>query len=1079
MNLQSSGRQRRLGRVSVYTVSLIMLAVGGAPATMAAQGAIEEIVVTGSYIRRQDSFDLATPIEVMDQIEIAERGKLSLGEIIRDSTYNYGVATVTNILGAVPQGGATPAANFRGLGAAATLTLLDGRRTASSNLGNLYPQILISRVESLTGGGSVIYGTDAVGGVLNIIPRREFEGLEVRGAYNSATQGNWDEAAWSIIGGGRNETTSFVGAFEYRDRDDLQFFDRKQYSLGGFSFSNVAWPGNYSVPQRLPVTGGAITPIATAATAKADPGCGANNESNNKADGVLARRQGVRLVTSAFTDLCLWEFGQNFNYQPETETWTSVAIFEHQFTENVGFYTELLFNRLENTDRGSPSNPGGRQSELPVIPGEHPGNPFRAFVDVNGNGRYEPAGGDQLLFAQYVVDGQGDPVFDDLGRMIPVRDPVTNQVLLAPNQFASLDDDPVNGGIPFNEDVIITNWRPVGYPFVGPSRSNRDGTGRGDADLKANNYRWTGGVRFDIPDTTWSGFGEYTYHRNIVDGPGGRVESLSAIAAGLTGQLLVRDEATGASRRTWFNPFASQNFVCENRDCSGGVRQPLTIVHPITGETIPNPAVNHPEVYDVIARFEPINIQTTLNTARIIVDGQVAELPAGPLSAAVGVGWSRLNYKVDAGATWNALDAWIAVGSPDYSEGRTSYSSVLELSVPVFESPRFGRLELQPAVRSEWISDNSNADLDHTDYQFAVRWQVRDWIALRGSWSTAFISPSLPDLFAPSSQMQLSNISDQFFTGTTGFLPRTLGGNPNLQPEEADIYNFGLSLLLLDGSLNVSFDWKYFDFEDRIIRAVPQELVNDDRDAYIAAGFATEGAGATLRATDLAGWLASGQADPRIVRNPITGFIDFVDTPLLNAQEMEWKGFDLSASYRFEGSDLPFVNRDIGQFSVGFTSTYIQNYSFIRSAGGRKFEGAGKRNNGTAAVPPSPRWRANARLSWDLDRHQVVVLARYMHHVNKVDEEDGQCVRPPSAVATLMGVTNGCPTKFPKYMEWDVQYNLNLDGLVWGDRSTSVSLGLINAFDKEPKAINTLGGLETFLYDPRGRIWYARLTQQL
>jgi iron complex outermembrane recepter protein len=1044
-------------------VSTAVLAVAVPSVTLAQTGAIEEVVVTGSFIRRSDSFDLPTPIDVLDQADIAEKGTPNLGEIIRNSPYNYGVGTVTNILAAAPSSGAVPAANFRGLGETATLTLLDGRRTLTQNLANLYPQILISRVESLTAGGSVIYGTDAVGGVMNIIPRKDFEGLEVSGSYNSATQGEWDEFAWAVIGGLRTDSSRFVGAFEYRDRDQLKFFDRKQYSLGAASWSTTPWPGNFRVPNRGPDGGGAITSLSQ----RRDPGCGLNNESTSKADGVLGRRQGTALAATT----CVWEFGENFNYQPQVETFTSVGLFEHQFTDHISFESEVLFNRTVNTDRGSPSNPGGRFSELPVIPGEHPGNPYRAFVDVNNNGVFEPDAGDQLLFAQPRLDSMGNPVLDNLGRMIPARDPDSNQVILAANQFASMDEDPT-GGIPFNEDVTVVAWRPVGYPFVGPSRSNRDRTGRGDADFKANNFRWVGAVNFEIPDTTWTGFADYVFHRNEFVGFGGRVESLSAISAGFQGELLVRDPATGSSRLAWFNPFASQNFACENRDCSGGNQQPLEVPDPNNpGAMMPNPAVNHTEVYDLVARFEPPTILTTMNAARLFVTGDVVDLPAGPLAVAVGGGWTRTIYDFDGGGTSNALDAFIGIGSPDFSEGRTVLSGVFEVRAPIFDNDTLGSLELNAAVRQEWVSDNAVEDLDHTDYQVAFRWQALDWLAIRASWSTAFISPSLPDLFAPVT-LALSNVTDPFL-GIGAFIPRTLGGTVSLKPEEADIYNLGFSVQLLDGDLNFSFDWKFFDFEDRIIRPVPQEVVNADRDAAIAAGFPITPAG-------LAAWLASGQADPRVARSPTSLEIEFVETPLVNAQTMEWKGFDLGVSYRFDGSQLPFIDREIGRFGVGLNTTYVQNYSFIRSEGGEKIEGAGKRNNGTAAVPPMPRWRGNLRFGWDMDRHGVVVLGRYMHEVKRANEEDPFCA--PGIVQFIHGLmqaTNECPTKLPRHIEWDVTYTLDLDGLVWGERRSTVSLGLLNAFDKEPKPMITLGGLESRLYDPRGRIWFARFTQQL
>ena len=95
-----------------------------------------------------DSFDMSSPIDVMDEVSLAEQGTPNLGEVLRNSTYNYGVESVGNILAANPQLVGNIGPNFRGLGERATLTLLDGRRTSSGNLANMYPQIMIERTES-------------------------------------------------------------------------------------------------------------------------------------------------------------------------------------------------------------------------------------------------------------------------------------------------------------------------------------------------------------------------------------------------------------------------------------------------------------------------------------------------------------------------------------------------------------------------------------------------------------------------------------------------------------------------------------------------------------------------------------------------------------------------------------------------------------------------------------------------------------------------------------------------------------------------------------------------------------------
>ncbi len=1108
-----TGRFTRLAYRSVLAGVVGVMGFAIAPEQAQAQeGAVEEVIVTGTFIRRRDSFDTASPIDIMDSMDIAERGTPNLGEVIRNQTYNQGTFTVTNILANAPQGGATPEANFRGLGSGATLTLLDGRRTASQNLSNLYPQIAIQRVESITDGAAALYGTDAVGGVMNLIPRKNFEGMEVRASFNSATQGDWDETAWSVIGGASTGPTNFVGAFEYRDRESLRFFDRDQYSLGAPSWSTTSWPGNFLVPERD--LAGELTGSMLRLP---DPGCGVNEDpSATKADGVLARRQGILLLSelpqqipaipdSAEMGLCTWEFGENFMYQPEVTTFSGAFFFGHQFTDDLSFDSEFLVTRTESLDTGSPSNPGGRLGALETVPGENPGNPFRAY-SMFASIPVVPGTADawirgQPLFAAPQLDGSGAVVYDEFGNILPHRDPGTGEVVLADNRFAEVtldaNNQPTNdGGVPFNEDVRMANWRPVGYPFVQPSRSNADGTGKGDGMITGNNFRWVGQVNYDIPDTSWTSYASYTYNMVDVDGPGGRVESLSAINAGLRGDLtIIADpDEPAVTRRAWFNPFASQNIICEDRACTAD-QQPELIEDP-SGATdvdgnpvmIPNPVVNSVQVWDQIARFEPTNTRTTLNIAEAVATGDLFDIPAGPVQAAVGTQWRHTRFAVDEGSASNARDTFIGLGSPDFSERRSVYAVFGELNIPVFDDQNLGFFELNMALRSEFVDDNADADLDSTDFKIAARWEPMDMLALRASFGTSFIAPSLADLFEPTS-LGIQNLSDPL-TGATAFTARTLGGNPDLQPEEADVYNIGFTANFLNGDLSWMFDYKVFDFQDRIIRPGGQEIVQRDWERFTSSEFFVDPEG-DIQA-QYGNYYESLSDDEILVsRDPTLGYqIEFVNTDLLNARAMEWRGFDTTVAYRFDSRDLPFIDGDIGRFSTSITATYVESYEYQATADGGTVEGAGQRNNATAAVPATPRWRANLRAGWDFDRHSVVLIGRYTHGLNARGDanEDGEFVDDPfcfDGAATglsdsqpALGVTNPCRATLPSYTEWDVQYNLNLDG-AWGDRATTVTLGLINMFDREPSRLRTLGGLETQLYDPRGRIWYVRLNQEI
>ncbi|XOV88958.1 MAG: TonB-dependent receptor plug domain-containing protein [Pseudomonadota bacterium] len=1016
-------------------------AIAVLPVLPATAQEIEEVVVTGSLIKR-DSFDMSTPLDVMDEQELAEQGTPNLGEVLRNSTYNYGVESVGNILAANPQTPGFQFANFRGLGAGATLTLLDGRR-GSGNLANTYPQIMIQRTEALTDGGATLYGTDAVGGVFNIIPKKDFTGIEVQ--YSSNQADGWWEDSIGLLAGGGGDSGSFVVGIENRRKDALNFFERPEYWLGSASYSSTSWPGDFRVANR-----DALGNIISSSN-RPDPGCGLNNADTGltprerKLAGALdvdAHRQGIRYGE------CRWEFGRNFDYMDDQEQLSIAAVYEYQFSDRIVFSGELMYARNIIESRGSPSNPGGRTNEVTAIPGENPGNPYRAFYDADLDGNYEPAGGDLLLFAQ---DANGDGLPDRNTAGIDADGNGKPDVIVVGNELNP------NGGIPFNEDVLIVDWRPTGYPFVGPSRLHPDRTSPGAVNGKIFNLRWVNQVDFDINDN-WSAYADFVYQQTINEW-GGRGHSLNAINAGINGNLLVRDEATASSRLAWFNPFTTQNYACVNRDCSGGVRQ-----------TDPN-QINTTDIYDQISFYQPPIVTTTSKIYEVIASGDLGfELPGGTVQAAVGLQYRDEDIYTDANLVSNALDTWIGVGEPDSGYDRQTTALFGELLFPVTD-----QLEIDFSMRTESVDDQfAAADLDHTDYRLGARFELNENVAFRASWNTSFIAPSFTQLYAGATLQGLSQITDPWL-GISAFTARTTGGTRNLKPEEADSYNAGVTVFLLEGDLRIDVDYKFFDFTDRIIRPAAQEVLDDEARLATAAGFSLDAAG-------LAAWNASGQATPGLItRSDVNQQILLVITDQVNATKMQWKGFDISMTYNISSQDLPFIGGNYGDFQIGFDSTFVQAYDYT-SITGIETEGAGKRNNQTAAVPATPEWKTNARLGWSMGNHQATIIGRYMSEIGDAGNGDPFCGLARSTSAGLiafreaLSVTNPCPETLDSFLTFDMQYSLTLPELIT-NQDTQIQVGLINAFDKKAEALVTLGGLETSLYDPRNRVWYVRVKQ--
>ncbi|WP_438480750.1 TonB-dependent receptor domain-containing protein [Oleiharenicola lentus] len=173
---------------------------------------LEKFVVTGSLIKRAAD-EGALPLSVFTKFEMEQEGIASAEQLIMNLNINGNgfdnLATNTDVVGGEgPRGNnGASSANLRGQGANATLILLNGRRIASHGLNggvvdlNSIPFAAIERVEVLKDGASATYGTDAVGGVINFITKRDFQGLIANAATDITEDGGGNISRYSLVGG--------------------------------------------------------------------------------------------------------------------------------------------------------------------------------------------------------------------------------------------------------------------------------------------------------------------------------------------------------------------------------------------------------------------------------------------------------------------------------------------------------------------------------------------------------------------------------------------------------------------------------------------------------------------------------------------------------------------------------------------------------------------------------------------------------------------------------------------------------------------------------------------------------------
>lgn len=240
-----------------FLLSAFTVPFGGAVAQAqdaAGPDEIEEIITTGSRIARKDLTGSAA-VTVLDAQAIRVTGNVSIGDVLQDLTVNSNGINVQANNG----GNGTTKINLRGLGTTRTLVLVNGRRmvgTAGSSSVDLnaLPLSVIERVEVLKDGASAVYGSDAVAGVVNIITRTDFEGIEINAFTGQSGQSDGEISDINLTLGLASDKGNMIVSMGFYEQDPILAGDRdfsrfdKSYDWGANdgSFSEL---GSSATPQ--------------------------------------------------------------------------------------------------------------------------------------------------------------------------------------------------------------------------------------------------------------------------------------------------------------------------------------------------------------------------------------------------------------------------------------------------------------------------------------------------------------------------------------------------------------------------------------------------------------------------------------------------------------------------------------------------------------------------------------------------------------------------------------------------------------------------------------------------------------
>jgi len=746
---------------SALAVALAMGAAMPAAAQSTDATVVEEVVVTGSFIAGTPE-DAALPVDVLGSAELERQGSPSIVQLVKTISASQSAIGESNRYNG---GAGTATINLRGLGSSRTLVLMNGRRLADStqaafqgggqDLG-FVPTAAIGRVEILKEGAAATYGSDAVGGVVNFITRKDLDGFELDADYTFIDGSDGDytlDLAW----GAQFDRGNFLATAGYRHRSRLDIRER-DWALtpmdavyyGGWSGSSN--PGYYGT--------------ASGATLFRDNGC-------NELGGQLTA--GVTPTNStAITSTCRFQFSTFNDLVNEEDHYQLYSELNYDVTDTISFHGEVAWKRTDvPNQRISPANLT-TQFPTPITAGGTSGS--TAVPGFNGQVPF---------FVPATHPG-----------LIDLR--TTCAAPLSAAQCAAMA-----GGVTMNKAA----WRAIahaGHP------TNPDGADY--QDIQNNSFRISGGFRGEFDNGIgWDAALTYMQVESTVVTNDLLVNRIQNALRGLGGAGCNPATGTpGVGPCGYFNPFTNSLAV----SAVNGAANPYYRgnVNPAVNN---NPAL----VEWLYGTYTNVNTNNLL-VADLVFNGETGiELGGGAIAWAAGAqyrysrtreDWENLG-DVQATPCVDSIDDGLPICSDpvgpfvffgaqaDLDVDRDVEALFAEVRLPFTDN-----FEVSAAVRHEEFGGQVGST---TNPKISARWQALDWLAFRASAGSTFRAPAQASV-SPGSSKGVANIGGSYRAVVTN-------NNPGLQPETAKTYNLGI--LIDTGAFRGSVDYFKFDFEDELV----------------------------------------------------------------------------------------------------------------------------------------------------------------------------------------------------------------------------------------------------------------------
>ncbi|MDQ6647398.1 MAG: TonB-dependent receptor, partial [Pseudomonadota bacterium] len=350
---------------------------------------LQSVEVTGSLIRRVD-LETASPVVTLDRADISNAGNPTMGNVLQQLPSISGNATNTQnntngggIASPSLEGGDGAARiSLRGLGVTRTLVLIDGQRMANADV-NMIPQSMIERVDVLAEGASTVYGSDAIGGVVNFILRKDYKGVEASINGGISSHGDGQRHGLSFIGGISGDNYNIVGGLDY-NKYDAALASQRKFSAHPLYLSSGA----------LTASGSSTIPtgkIQVPASIGSQYGCKVKNGSVliTKAQGD-GSSQGDYRCDNYPVDSYNYN---SYNYIQTAQQRTDGFLLGNiKLADNLSFFANAFFNHTQSSGQDAPA-PTGSNGDGWYVAASNPINPFGVTFGTDPANPTDPNGG--------------------------------------------------------------------------------------------------------------------------------------------------------------------------------------------------------------------------------------------------------------------------------------------------------------------------------------------------------------------------------------------------------------------------------------------------------------------------------------------------------------------------------------------------------------------------------------------------------------------------------------------------------------------------------------------------------------